>query len=733
VFEQNFRLGRGLFRWQRVFFFFALTSAVSILSSCGSASTVVAPTITMSCNPSDVTLQGTSQCTASVLNESSTLVNWSVALKSTGTGSPGSINAGGLYTAPTALPMNGSAVENVVTVTATSQVLSTLTATQDLTLTTPTAIATVTCVDTNSVVATVVSSGNQISCSAVDANSAPVPVNWTRANTNFPTVTTNLGSVSTNGIYTAALVPPPGQSITITATSQAQATITKTTTINVVYGNNVLKGSFAFSTSGRLPTHAFWARAGSLSAGGGSLSGLEDTNQGGTPNIVTTQRPFTGSYTVGQDGRGTMQFCEDTNAACTGSNATAYFSIAIVSPTEVQMIEFSKPGTSSASIAAGGEMVAQDSSIFSAGDASLSGTYSFDFSGISSTALPENIVGEFTANGHGNISAGSASAPLTPGQLDINNAGVLSQATVLGTTYSISTNGRGTVTLNGLTYSFYPVSASRARFIEIDPVPPSAAQSSILLGDAFKQQTSTTCGWAMNALKGSTIIQDSGTNITGGAPGVVIAGVGSFTADGSAGNVTAGSLDQNSGGTVSSTIGTLTGSYTMDSCGRGTLALGSHTYVFYIVSPSDAVLQETTSGIIAHGFLLPSSGGPLVDSILTGSYSLRFGGSDAAGTAGNREDSVGKVTSAGTGTGLAGNLDINDFGVTQSAVSIANGMYAVSPPGNLRATMSLPLNTAPSAKTRNIVLYMVSPTLFYAVDVDPGPSGSALGVIENQF
>jgi hypothetical protein len=171
------------------------------------------------------------------------------------------------------------------------------------------------------------------------------------------------------------------------------------------------------------------------------------------------------------------------------------------------------------------------------------------------------------------------------------------------------------------------------------------------------------------------------------------------------------------------------------------LAIGSHSYVFYIISPSFAVLQESTSGIIAHGFLVPSQGGPLVDATLTGSYAFRLGGTDAAGTAGNREDFLGQLTSAGSGTGLAGNLDLNDFGATQTGcvplttacVAITNGTYLPVPAGSLRATMVLPLTTTPSATTRNLVLYMVSPTLFYVLDADPAPAGTAIGVINNQF
>jgi hypothetical protein len=601
-----------------------------------------------------------------------------------------------------------------------------------LTLEIPTAISTVTCLDANSIAATTVSSGNQLSCTATASTGATVPVNWTVSNTTSPAVTTNLGSISTQGVYSAPLVPPPGQSVTITATSQALATDTGTAKVTVVFGNNVLSGSYAFSLSGRLPLPAkpFWARVGSFSAGGGSLTGLEDTNQGGSPNIVTTQRAFSGSYSIGPDGRGVMQFCEGPGASCPqGAPATAYFNIVVISPTQAQMIEFSEPPPSpsstntagSANVVAGGEMISQDIS-FNADNANLSGTYSFNFSGVSSGGTEESALGEFSSNGHGNVSAGSSNAP---GEMDINPTPGSSPTLLPATTYSISGNGRGTMTLGGLTYAFYPVSASRAKFIEIDSAP-----ASILTGDAYIQQTSTNCGWALNSLSGSTILET-----TGSSSSVAIADLGSFLANGMTGTVTAASIDENSGGTISSALGTLTGSYTLDPCGRGTLTVGSHTYVFYIISTSDAVLQETTSGIIAHGFLVPSpsSSTTFADSTLTGSYAFRLGGTDAAGTAGSREDFLGQVTSAGTGKGLAGNLDLNDFGATQSPVAITNGLYAASPTVGIRATMSLPLTTTPSTTTRNLVLYMVSPSLFYALDVDAAPAGMAFGTINLQF
>jgi hypothetical protein len=722
VLESNFHLGCGKVRWERLLLCFGLLAAVGILSSCGSSTTATTPTITVSCTPTDVTLLGTSQCTASVINLSSTLVNWSVS----GTGT-GSITAGGLYTAPATIPNTTS---NVVTITATSQVQSTLTATQSLTLVPPTAITNVTCINTHLAVATKVSSGGQISCSATASTGALVPVNWSVSNKSSAGVTTNLGSISSQGIYTAALVPPPGQVVTIIATSQAQSTQTLSTTVNVVFGNAALSGSYVFSTTGRLPTQAYWARTGSFSLGGGSLSGIEDINQSGTPsNTVTTQRSFTGSYSIGDDGRGTMQFCEGTSAACPlGSPATAYFNIAVFSTNQpsvnqAQMIEFSAPGSTSAPIIGGGEMLSQSLSVFSAGTGNLNGTYSFDFSGITAAGATQSNIGDFVANGHGSIAAGSTTPGTVAGEIDTNIIGSApSQAAIASTSYSVSANGRGTMVLNGLTFSFYPISAGRAKFIEIDTPSPS-----ILQGDAYIQQNSSTCGWGVSALNGFAVYQTSGSSAAG-----VIGDLGSFTAssNGSTGTVSSGSIDENNAGTVPpAAVGTLTGGYTLDACGRGTMTVGAHSYVFYIISSSNAVLQETTSGISAHGLLLPLSGGPFVDTTLTGGYAFRLAGGDAAGANANREDFLGQLTSAGTGTGISGALDLNDFGTTQTANSIVGGSYP-PPAAGIRETLTLPL-PASAPSTRNFVFYMVSPKLFYVLSTDA--TGTAIGVINNQF
>jgi hypothetical protein len=716
-------------RWNHAFFLVGLATALALVTSCGSStSTTATPTITVSCTPSDVTVLTTSQCTATVLNLSSTLVNWSVAISGGGSGNAGSITSGGLYTAPATIPGTNNA-SNIIVVTATSQVQSTVTATQNLTLEPATQIHTVTCLDPNTNTAPsplTVASGNQLACTATDSNGATVAVNWTVANATSG-LAGNVGSVSSRGVYTAPLVPPPGQQVSIIATSQAVSSIVKNATATVVFGNSVLSGNYVFSTTGRLPTGAFWARTGSFSVGGGALNGgFEDTNQGGTPNAVTLRR-FTGSYSVGADGRGTMQFCESAGAnsqppaSCpfgSGSGAaTAFFRIVVVSPTEAHIIEFSSPSASSATATAGGEMISQDPSVFQSGNQILDGVYSFGFSGVSNGATEEAVAGEFSADGFQHIGQGSASAP---GEMDIDAGG---PATLASATYSISTNGRGLVTLNGLSFSFYPVSASRAKFIEIDQPPSGTTPDSILAGDAYKQQTSSTCGWTASvALAGTTVLETLGTG-----SGFTVADVGAFTANN--GTATLIAMDQNSGGTSSQPSGTANDNYTVDAdhCGRGTLSLAGHSYVFYIISPSNAVLQETTSGTVAHGLLSASQSGSFAD----GSYAFRMQGVDAGGAAGQTEVFLGQFTSATANgsTALSGSLDLNDFGATQTGLPIAAGTYTAST--GPRSTATFPIGN-PVTTTRSLVLYTVSPTLYYVLDA-VATAGPAIGVINNQF
>jgi hypothetical protein len=327
-------------------------------------------------------------------------------------------------------------------------------------------------------------------------------------------------------------------------------------------------------------------------------------------------------------------------------------------------------------------MVQQDVSSFSA--ASLLGTYTFNFAGVSSASAAQSEVGEFTANG---------SSGITSGQVDVNAGG--GQSILATSSYSVSSNGRGTATIitSGGTFkfSFYMVSANRAKFIETDAFP-------ILVGDAFKQQSIV--AWGANSLTGPFVLQTAGSSAAGGVTDLV-----SLTSNGS-GGVVAGSatVDDNNAGAVTS-LSSLGGSYAFDVSGngRGSLTVGAHTYVFYMISTGSALIQETTAGIVAHGSLVQPQGGPFTLASLQTSYALSLSGVNGAGS---EEDFVGQLKTNGAGTVTSGSLDINNFGTIQTGVSNV-GTYATVA-ANGRTTMTL-------TQPQNLVLYFVSPTQIFAM------------------
>jgi hypothetical protein len=705
-------------RWQGLLPVLALLPALLVLNSCGGGSTSTptpTPTITVSCDKTSVIVNGTSLCTATITNLSSTLYDLEAGGVKNGNSMFGTFDASHLYTAPSTVPTPN----NIVTITAVAQAQSTLTATTTITILPATAISAINCSGSTTALGLTVTSGMGLACTAADSSGHPISVFW-QVNT-ITGGNATIGTIGAQGNYLAPLIPPAGGTVTITAVSQAVSTNTMSLTVNVTFGNAVLQGPFVFSTSGRVISgNGFFARAGSLNMGGdGTLIGtIEDyvSQTGGAKQLT-----FTGIYSIGPDGRGTMQFCENISTACTPTaTKQAFFRIAVVSPQQAQIIEFSQPNTSAALEVGSGEMDKQDASVFGSGG--LAGAYSFNFSGLSSAATPQSEVGEFSANGHGTISAGG---PTTPGRIDINNGG---PTTLAASTYTFSGNGQGTakiITSAGTSsFSFYAVSSSRAKFIETDA-------SAILVGDAFAQQTSS-CNWGNNALNGAIVFETAGTKSGAGITDLV-----SFTADGN-GVVTAALIDQNSGGTVSGPGSPLGGSYSIDACGRGTLNIPAtsptHSYVFYMTSVGNALIQEITYGVVAHGTMVPPQAGPFTAASLSGSYALQLAGTNATSTTmGNEEDLAGQLTSSGattsqSGTITAGSVDINNsasnLGATQT-VSPEAGTYTVATSGN-RATMTL---TSP----QNLVLYIVSPPQAFAMVGNDNTGIVAIGSLFKQF
>jgi hypothetical protein len=730
-------------RWRRAILIFALFPTLAALSSCGSSSTTTAPTISITASASTVNVNGTVQFTPNISGLSSTLANWEVNGTLGGNSTYGTIDSNGKYIAPATVPP-GSA--NVVTITAIAQAQTSLTATATVTIEPPASITQITPPSPISVAA-----GLQQAFTATFSSGTGNGVYWYINNS--PTCSTTLGylngqvpvtggfaypygQMTSQGVYTAPVIPPPGGAIALTAVSQADAKQTLCEVVNLTFGNASLQGAFVFSSMGRvISSNHFFARAGSFTAAGGAIvGGLETYNEVGLTQAAQYTNSWVGSYNIGPDGRGTMEFCENTTiGTCNDSIATAFFRIVILNSQQVRIVEFSPNGSSVAARTGSGELIAQATPLPSPGLLALNGAYTFSLAGESSTAQTVSVIGEFSADGQGHI--GTNVISMIPGLMNINDssrATPVTSAQIDSTSfYSIPSNGKGSVTLqttdpvySQLVLTIYVVSSGRAKFIESDGI-------SVLAGDIYEQQTSgVSCTWGPNLLNGPLVIATHGSN-----PNGEIADLIRIQADG-AGNASAVSNDENNAGAVTHST-SLAGNYTVDStttnCGTGTLTLGtppSYTYVFYMISSSDVVIQETTTGVVASGHMVaPVAGSPALNPLT--SFALNLAGTNAAGASANREDIVGQINTDGTGKVIANTglstpgslLDINNFGGTQND-PLASGA--------LDLTGAMPASLKDLAGvTRTFVLYPVSATQYYVLGTDT--TDVAFGSLYQQF
>jgi large repetitive protein len=257
----------------------------------------------------------------------------------------------------------------------------------------------------------------------------------------------------------------------------------------------------------------------------------------------------------------------------------------------------------------------------------LSGSYAFEFSGYGTNGFV-TFAGTFTANGSGLI---------TTGEIDFNSqlGTPLNFANLLGS-YTLGTDGRGTITFTNTTLPVAPIFAfsidanGNGRFIESD-------SSGTRGSGRIQLQTVTSC--VVNSTGTSTYAGDFAFGGSGFASAFVTLGplafAGRFTAVPPVtiaipGSLTLGEMDTNTPGLVTIDDSTVSGSYNSgpDST-HCTLALTSASlnnpnFSVYPISSSDAFIIETdtVSGAtpyISAGEMIQQIGQPFVTSgVLSG-------------------------------------------------------------------------------------------------------------------
>jgi hypothetical protein len=334
---------------------------------------------------------------------------------------------------------------------------------------------------------------------------------------------------------------------------------------------------------------------------------------------------------------------------------------------------------------AAGEFELQDTTAFS--NSAINGSYAFVLGGWDPVWKQLGADGLFTADGAGNISAGA---------FDENLDGTVTADQSLTGSYSIapgSTNGRGTGNLNLagtiLNFTFYVVSAHKLLFVGVEQANDDVA----FIGEALAQSGSP---FSNGSLNGSSVFSAfANQDFT--------AGLYAFDAKG------AMTVDENNGGTVTLDA-TTNGTYSVSGNGRATVASGGSTVsVLYLVSPNEGFILNTDPNG-ATGFFEPQATGPFTDSSIDGNFFL---GVVLPGFAAQISSGV-AVLSDGT---INETSDIDQHG-SLLVGQTSEDTYAVSPTG--RATTG----------SGNQVIYIVSPTKFVMIDVNPADGLPVIKVAE---
>jgi hypothetical protein len=497
----------------------------------------------------------------------------------------------------------------------------------------------------------------------------------------FTAVLFSLYAVACGGGNTTVLPPPPPPP-------------------GVNFSNASLNGQYAFSMAGTDfcgGLNTLLARAGSFTADGSGhiTAGVEDVNDfcigAGTLQFTS------GSYSIQADGRGTLNL--------TNKSGTTHYAISLSTTSKGFIVQ------TDTNASASGSFQKQDNTTFSA--SKVSGGYVFDFNGVDIIGNPESIIGRFNADGGGGIQQGLFDANdngVQSGQLSFTGAYQL-DATFGGS------SGRFTATVAGHSFAFYIVDATRLKVIGTNP-------AETLSGEALAQSGTP---FILASLNSNFVF------LIGGASGVgPLATAGRFGTDG-AGNVTLNSvfLDENNNGAVTSLpAGTVTGTYTVDAngLGGGTLTItdtlkGTFTFIFYLASPTKAVLQETDSGIVADGSFLAQTASTINAALVNGNYSFVWSGVDANG----EEDFSGQLNlSNASPSAVMGTTDFNELanltlankeGLFFNIPVTATLTFAANPAGR----NAIPTTVKPSSSSNFVInfnAYFVDGNTFFLVNTD---------------
>lgn len=320
-------------------------------------------------------------------------------------------------------------------------------------------------------------------------------------------------------------------------------------------------------------------------------------------------------------------------------------------------------------------------------NSSLKGNYVFSFSGVDTSGNAFYAIGAITADGNGNI---------TGGEEDLNDvtSGYFTATSTTGT-YSIGSDGRGTLSINNSIGSFQFAIAMKA------------------LNNAVLNEVDNNVVAATGNLEAQSAgIPAPSGNYAFGFNGSGL-GCGSFASAGIFalnGGTLGGVQDLNCGGSIIQSQ-TLTGSYntSIDGLGRGTGSFtgsssGSSDMIYYVISGSRFrfLCPDTATFFLGSADLQTQSS--FTESNFSGQYVINT----SANTSGAGVSYTLISINANGGNVSTGYYDVNNTGTVGQAS--LTGSYSVASNGYVNGTWNVNNAGLPFA------MYLISPTQGYYVD-----------------
>jgi len=531
---------------------------------------------------------------------------------------------------------------------------------------------------------------------------------------------------------TPILVTTSSFTVTVTDSETTPVSLSQSYSISIAAGTNndsLIVGQYSFLFQG-FDSDGAVALGGSITANGtGKITGggLDSNRVSGVIGGSSIPRAgLTGTYSVGSDGRGTMEL---TATSALNVNLTLDFDLVLDSNGNIHFFEDDSTTTNTDPKKTHGMGIMKPAnSSFGAG--SLSGNYAFLFTGVNSSGAPTALGGVVHADGASTISTGGTGA-----NGDYNEAGTFSSQLEVSGTFSFASGTHGeaqlTFDLPGkspytLDLSFDFVSSSDIFFVDVDATD---ATHPRLSGEMILQSPTTT--FNSSALAGPSIATGSGLN---GSNSSVFAGV--FTPlPSTTANCTPGvancitlNYDENNAGTVDSP--SLIGNYQINANGRvsftfnelngtqSTAVAAPRLAVAYLFGPGEGFTMGADSNVTTGMLEQQETGVTFSASSIAGNYAL----SSAFPKENQVTNVIGETIGSATGS-LLGTLDEVTPPATSSLgqpVTPSLDQSLVASYANVSATgrATLTTNSLVGFPT-NLVLYVVSPGSFRAISVDP--------------